>query len=204
MDQSRYFVRGRTYPSGDPSLQDALARVYDSSERPRCMCVQGGVEMYVAKHAEFVIKRMPGTGHLHHVACHSFELEVGVSGIGELMGEAIVEHAPEQVEIRTAFPLARVGGKPLPRGEPTDVAFLELAHGLHAGGAELALATHDPVLREALLRALPGLGVEMSLGVRSADATALARRGVPVRIYLPYGDGWFRYAMRRWAESVGR
>jgi proline dehydrogenase len=91
-----------------------------------------------------------------------------------------------------------------PRGEPTDVAFLELAHGLHAGGAELALATHDPVLREALLRALPGLGVEMSLGVRSADATALARRGVPVRIYLPYGDGWFRYAMRRWAESVGR
>jgi len=91
-----------------------------------------------------------------------------------------------------------------PRGEPTDVAFLELAHGLHAGGAELALATHDPVLRVALLRALPGLGVEMSLGVRSADATALARRGVPVRIYLPYGDGWFRYAMRRWAESVGR
>jgi len=91
-----------------------------------------------------------------------------------------------------------------PRGEATDVAFLELAHGLHAGGAELALATHDPVLREALLRALPGLGVEMSLGVRSADATALARRGVPVRIYLPYGDGWFRYAMRRWAESVGR
>ena len=91
-----------------------------------------------------------------------------------------------------------------PWGKPTDVAFLELAHGLHACGAELALATHDAVLREALLRALPGLGVEMSLGVRSADATALARRGVPVRIYLPYGDGWFRYAMRRWAESVGR
>jgi proline dehydrogenase len=79
-----------------------------------------------------------------------------------------------------------------------------LAHGLHAGGAELALATHDAVLREALLRALPGLGVEMSLGVRGADASALARRGVPVRIYVPYGDGWFRYAMRRWAESVGR
>jgi proline dehydrogenase len=27
---------------------------------------------------------------------------------------------------------------------------------------------------------------------------------VPVRIYVPYGDGWFRYAMRRWAESAGR
>jgi proline dehydrogenase len=91
-----------------------------------------------------------------------------------------------------------------PWGEPTALAFLELAHELHANGAELAIATHDAVLREALLRALPGLGVEMLLGVRSADARALAARGVPVRIYAPYGDGWFRYAMRRWAESVGR
>jgi proline dehydrogenase len=91
-----------------------------------------------------------------------------------------------------------------PWGEPTDLAFIELAHELHANGAEFAIATHDAVLREALLRCLPGLGVEMLLGVRSADAPALAARGVPVRIYVPYGDGWFRYAMRRWAESVGR
>jgi proline dehydrogenase len=91
-----------------------------------------------------------------------------------------------------------------PWGEPTDLAFLELAHELRANGAEVALATHDALLREALLRALPGIGVEMLLGVRSADAEVLARRGVPVRIYVPYGDGWFRYAMRRWAESMGR
>ena len=91
-----------------------------------------------------------------------------------------------------------------PWGEPTDLAFLELAHELHANGAEVAIATHDSLLREALLRALPGIGVEMLLGVRSTDARVLAGRGVPVRIYVPYGDGWFRYAMRRWAESVGR
>ena len=91
-----------------------------------------------------------------------------------------------------------------PWGEPTDLALLELAHELHANGAEVAIATHDATLREALLRALPGIGVEMLLGVRSADARVLAGRGVPVRIYVPYGDGWFRYAMRRWAESVGR
>jgi proline dehydrogenase len=91
-----------------------------------------------------------------------------------------------------------------PWGEPTDLAFVELAHELHANGAGVAIATHDAVLREALLRALPGIGVEMLLGVRSADARAVASRGLPVRIYVPYGDGWFRYAMRRWAESVGR
>jgi proline dehydrogenase len=91
-----------------------------------------------------------------------------------------------------------------PWGEATDLAFLELAHELHADGAEVSIATHDAILREALLRALPGIGVEMLLGVRSADARVLADREVPVRIYVPYGDGWFRYAMRRWAESVGR
>jgi hypothetical protein len=95
-----------------------------------------------------------------------------------------------------------------PWGEPTDLAFIELAHELHANGAEFAIATHDAVLREALLRCLPGLGVEMLLGVRRADAPALAARGVPVRIYVPYGDGWFRYAMvagpSRWADRANR
>jgi proline dehydrogenase len=91
-----------------------------------------------------------------------------------------------------------------PWGEPTDLAFVELAHVLHANGAEVAIATHDAILRETLLRALPGIGLEMLLGVRSADARVVAGRGLPVRIYVPYGDGWFRYAMRRWAESVGR
>jgi proline dehydrogenase len=86
-------------------------------------------------------------------------------------------------------------------GEPTDLAFLELAHELHRGGAELALGTHDPVLREALLRALPATGVEMLLGVRPEDARTLATRNVATRIYVPYGNNWFRYAMRRLAES---
>jgi proline dehydrogenase len=88
-----------------------------------------------------------------------------------------------------------------PPGEPTDLAFLELAHDLHRSGAELALGTHDAVLREALLRALPGTGFEMLLGVRPEDARALAARNVAVRIYVPYGNNWFRYAMRRLAES---
>ncbi|MFX4944858.1 DUF1173 family protein, partial [Acinetobacter baumannii] len=32
----------------------------------------------------------------------------------------IVEHAPEQVEIRTAFPLARLTGRPIPHQEAVD------------------------------------------------------------------------------------
>lgn len=78
-----------------------------------------------------------------------------------------------------------------------------VAHQVHAGGQPPVLATQDRVLREALLRALPGASVEMLLGVREDDARELAGRGVPVRIYAPYGDSWFRYWMRRVAEAQG-
>ncbi|MBV8999075.1 MAG: hypothetical protein JO304_08455 [Solirubrobacterales bacterium] len=90
-----------------------------------------------------------------------------------------------------------------PWGEATDLAFVELAHRLQRGGATLYLATHDRVLREALLPALPGVGVEMLLGVRPEDHAGLVARGVPVRVYVPCGDEWFRYAMRRAAEGRG-
>jgi proline dehydrogenase len=88
-------------------------------------------------------------------------------------------------------------------GDPTDIAFIELAYALHCAGATVSLGTHDPVIREALLPALPGVSIEMLLGVRSYDLPTLAARGVPVRVYVPYGDAWFRYAMRRAAESQG-
>jgi proline dehydrogenase len=88
-------------------------------------------------------------------------------------------------------------------GDPTDIAFAELAHELHRAGAEVSLATHDPVLREALLPAMPGAAVEMLLGVRTPDLPALVARGVSVRVYVPYGERWLRYAMRRAAESRG-
>lgn len=88
-------------------------------------------------------------------------------------------------------------------GEAATVAFIKLAHRVHAAGSAPVLATHDAVVREALLEALPGAGVEMLLGVREDDARELVARGVPVRVYAPYGDSWFRYWMRRVAEAQG-
>ena len=88
-------------------------------------------------------------------------------------------------------------------GEETDLAYVRLAHQLHAAGVPLALATHDPVLRESLLAALGPLHVEMLYGVREDDARELVARGIPVRLYVPYGHNWFRYWLRRIAESQG-
>jgi proline dehydrogenase len=91
----------------------------------------------------------------------------------------------------------------LPYGEPTDIAYLRLAHWLAEAGAKFALATHDGVLREALLAALGPLPVEQLLGVRPDVIDDLVARGIPIRVYVPFGDNWFRYWMRRLAESRG-
>jgi proline dehydrogenase len=92
----------------------------------------------------------------------------------------------------------------LPWGAPTDEAYAALARQLHAAGADVALATHDPRLRAALLADLPqDTRIEVLLGIEPATATELAAAGHDVRVYVAYGPDWFRYFMRRRAESQG-
>jgi proline dehydrogenase len=88
-----------------------------------------------------------------------------------------------------------------PHGEATDVAYLRLAFQLFEGGAAWSMATHDGRLREALLLAGASVTVEQLLGVRPEVLDELRGRGVHTRVYLPYGPNWFRYWMRRVAES---
>jgi hypothetical protein len=54
--------------------QDVLSEAYRGSQRPRCLCVTGGVEMYVGRRgATYYLARMPGSGILHDAACPSVE-----------------------------------------------------------------------------------------------------------------------------------
>ena len=89
-------------------------------------------------------------------------------------------------------------------GEPTDVAFLRLGFRLAERGAAWSMATHDGRLREALLLAHGSVPVEQLLGVRPEALDELRDRGVPTRVYVPYGPDWFRYWFRRVAESRGK
>jgi proline dehydrogenase len=88
-------------------------------------------------------------------------------------------------------------------GEPTDVAFLRLAFRLAERAAAWSMATHDGRLREAVLLAHGSVTVEHLLGVRPEALDDLHARGVPTRVYVPYGPDWFRYWLRRIAESRG-
>ena len=90
-----------------------------------------------------------------------------------------------------------------PHGEATDVAFLRLGFRLAEHGATWSMATHDGRLREALLLAHGPLAVEQLFGVRPEILDALHTRGIPTRVYVPYGPDWYRYWLRRVAESRG-
>ncbi len=114
------YVKGRVFDSCDPALQTALAAIHETPERPRCLCVDDGIDLYVSKRATgFYLARMPGTGHLHHPTCPDYEPSPSVSGRGALMGDAIVEKSAELLEVHVGFALSKGTGKAIPRGEPT-------------------------------------------------------------------------------------
>ncbi|MFN8559772.1 MAG: proline dehydrogenase family protein [Dehalococcoidia bacterium] len=93
-----------------------------------------------------------------------------------------------------------------------DAAYLRLAGLLlspeaREAGVYPAFATHDTALIGAIRRmtrdrAIPAENweVQMLLGVRRDLQRSLALDGVRVRAYVPYGDHWYPYFMRRLAE----
>lgn len=88
-----------------------------------------------------------------------------------------------------------------------DSAFLALSKTLLDEGTYPALATHDeamigPALAHAQARGIPAekFEFEMLHGIRRDLQHKLAGQGRRVRVYVPYGDAWYRYFMRRLAE----
>lgn len=89
----------------------------------------------------------------------------------------------------------------------TRIIDMFLASEALAAGAYLALGSHDPVLIEALLAKVRERNIsadkyeiQMLLGVRRDEQQRLAQLGYQVRIYIPFGDAWYPYFMRRLAE----
>ncbi|MDE3025497.1 MAG: proline dehydrogenase family protein [Acidobacteriota bacterium] len=79
-------------------------------------------------------------------------------------------------------------------------SFVQCLDALLDCGATVAAATHDEALiREALARDVPEL--QMLLGVREERAGELVAAGRRVRIYVPFGEHWYAYALRRLQEN---
>jgi proline dehydrogenase len=141
-------------------------------------------------------------------------LEVASRGLASRLGatvQANLERSPDDADqlVAAAVQVRLVKGAYVESsgvhafGEAVDVAFLRLGHQLARAGATWSMATHDVRLREALLLGVGTVPVEQLLGVRPDALADLRARGVPTRVYVPYGPDWFRYWLRRVAESRG-
>jgi proline dehydrogenase len=86
-----------------------------------------------------------------------------------------------------------------------DRSFARCLRTLMAGRGYPMIATHDPRLI-AITRSLgldrPADSFEhqMLYGVRPEEQLRLAAAGAQVRVYVPYGNDWYRYLVRRMAE----
>jgi proline dehydrogenase len=87
------------------------------------------------------------------------------------------------------------------------LAYLHCLRILLEGGAIPLIATHDPALIAACHRLMAATGHggvhhehQMLFGVRSDEQARLAAVGEEVRVYVPFGERWYPYLMRRMAE----
>ncbi len=86
--------------------------------------------------------------------------------------------------------------------EEVDASYVRCLEVLMAGDGYPMVATHDPAMVDAALRlGTPGrFEFQMLYGIRPKEQTRLAAAGHTVRVYVPYGDEWYGYLMRRLAE----
>ena len=85
-------------------------------------------------------------------------------------------------------------------------AYLRCLEILADGSAYTMVATHDPLLIGAAQRVLPAVSdgnpheFQMLYGIRPDEQRRLLSDGERVRVYVPYGNQWYGYLMRRMAE----
>jgi len=88
-----------------------------------------------------------------------------------------------------------------------DRSYVRCLKVLMNGAGYPMVATHDPrlvriagLLAERADRASDSFEFQMLYGVRPDEQRRLAAAGSTVRVYLPYGDQWYGYLMRRLGE----
>jgi len=89
------------------------------------------------------------------------------------------------------------------RKADVDLNFKRMATLLLAKGAYPAFATHDPAMIEQILSHGPDkeqFEFQMLYGIRRDLQERLRSEGWRVRLYVPYGEAWYPYFMRRLAE----
>jgi len=89
------------------------------------------------------------------------------------------------------------------RTDEVDASYRRCLDVLMAGPGYPMVATHDPALIAAATttgRAPGSFELQLLYGIRPLEQERLAAAGHAVRVYVPYGEQWYGYLMRRLAE----
>jgi proline dehydrogenase len=86
-----------------------------------------------------------------------------------------------------------------------DASYVRCLKVLMAGDGYPMVASHDPAIIDAATdlartRAKGTYEYQMLFGIRPHEQERLAAQGETMRVYVPYGDEWYGYFMRRLAE----
>jgi proline dehydrogenase len=86
-------------------------------------------------------------------------------------------------------------------------SYLRCLRVLMAGSGYPMVASHDPVIIEAVPalaretgRSVADFEYQMLYGIRDAEQRRLAAEGNQMRVYVPFGNEWYGYFVRRLAE----
>lgn len=158
-ERQTFDVGGRLIHSpGSPDAREILAAAHADRIRPMCLCTGRGVPMYVARVGpdRFIVKRMPDTGIAHAVGCPSYLPPESLSGLGQLLGAAILENGESGVTaLRLGFRMGKADrNAPAPGGAgdgvvdsvSADGARLSMRAVLHYLWQEADLATWSPAM----------------------------------------------------------
>lgn len=92
--------------------------------------------------------------------------------------------------------------------EAVRASFVHSLDVLLAAGAYVGVATHDEWLIAEAVRRIHDRGLtrseyefQMLLGVRERRASELVQAGHRLRVYVPFGEHWYRYSLRRLQEN---
>ena len=85
-------------------------------------------------------------------------------------------------------------------------SFVHVLDALLEAGSYVGVATHDEWLIERALARVEGMPpgdyeLQMLLGVREQRADELVEAGHQLRVYVPYGEKWYEYSLRRLQEN---
>ena len=122
-----YEIAGRRFEIGTRGFAEAVADSHAAHQRPRCMCLVEGIEMYVARLGDgYIVKRMPDTGSHHAPDCPSYEPPAESSGLGQVLGSAITEDpATGETTLKLDFSMSKIAGRtamPTAGGDSDSVA----------------------------------------------------------------------------------